>query len=505
MEKAQDQAKETDTIEKPNTKESKSNHEEEEDPLSAVEKIIAFNKLGGIFLAGDDYNKALSIFMKTLKILEDYKEQKKIGEIHYNNLYCNIAKTLSCLKRFEEAGKYYQLVLKHHPLNRILLEHKDLLKEDFLIDFENLLTDRDLDESVIRQKFDIIVRTYSQGNDRLKFTPADKFIKSPFSSLGAYSDSLVNLAVIMQYTHKRENMTAFDMYYLALLLDPLNRVANIDFNNVLRQNGLRELSDEFIKIRIRHDYLESLAKTTLNPMRAIPAIRQINANTQKKQGKDLTDLVFTFVCMKWGDKYGADYVNKLYNGVKRNFTKEFEFYCITEKPDELDESIKTLPLDCSFKGWMKKAYLFSPSLSRYFGKRICFIDLDMVVYSSIDFLGDYDGDFCVLKTDDIQCEGTKDGYNSSVVLWRNGFCGEIYSFIEAFHEHITGQVVRFDHFLEFIVKGGDFIQDIFQGKVLDYNTYCKDRDLPESGAIVAFPRHPKPHQCKDAWLEKYWI
>ena len=29
--------------------------------------------------------------------------------------------------------------------------------------------------------------------------------------------------------------------------------------------------------------------------------------------------------------------------------------------------------------------------------------------------------------------------------------------------------------LEFIVKNADFTQDIFIGKILDYNTYCKEK------------------------------
>ena len=29
------------------------------------------------------------------------------------------------------------------------------------------------------------------------------------------------------------------------------------------------------------------------------------------------------ICMKWGTKYGAEYVNRLYNMVKRNLTLPF--------------------------------------------------------------------------------------------------------------------------------------------------------------------------------------
>ncbi len=66
--------------------------------------------------------------------------------------------------------------------------------------------------------------------------------------------------------------------------------------------------------------------------------------------------------------------------------------------------------------------------------------------------------------------------------------------------------MRFDHYLELMIKGSDFIQDEFPGKVLDYNQYCKEKDiLPENASIIAFPRAPKPHECKEKWIGEYWI
>jgi len=111
-----------------------------------------------------------------------------------------------------------------------------------------------------------------------------------------------------------------------------------------------------------------------------------------------------------------------------------------------------------------------------------------------------------MKTDDIQCENSKDGYNSSIVIWNKEFGREIYDNMASYSKYLTRQVVRFDHYLEFVVKNSDFVQDIFPGKVLDYNTYCKDKKiLSENGAIIAFPRFPKPHECKEEWLETHWI
>ena len=47
-----------------------------------------------------------------------------------------------------------------------------------------------------------------------------------------------------------------------------------------------------------------------------------------------------FVCVKYGTKYGADYVNKLYDGVRRNCSLKFDFICFTEDSEGLDKEIK---------------------------------------------------------------------------------------------------------------------------------------------------------------------
>ena len=51
------------------------------------------------------------------------------------------------------------------------------------------------------------------------------------------------------------------------------------------------------------------------------------------------------VCLKWGDKYGPEYVNKLYRMVQRNLTIDHEFVCFTENPANLDLGIKVIDLE----------------------------------------------------------------------------------------------------------------------------------------------------------------
>ena len=41
------------------------------------------------------------------------------------------------------------------------------------------------------------------------------------------------------------------------------------------------------------------------------------------------------ICLKWGDRYPAFYVNRLYDGVRRNISRPFRFVCFTNEPEGL--------------------------------------------------------------------------------------------------------------------------------------------------------------------------
>ena len=50
------------------------------------------------------------------------------------------------------------------------------------------------------------------------------------------------------------------------------------------------------------------------------------------------------LCMKWGTKYGADYVNRLYGMVKRHLTLDFTMVCLTDDSRGIDQAVRCYPL-----------------------------------------------------------------------------------------------------------------------------------------------------------------
>ena len=240
-----------------------------------------------------------------------------------------------------------------------------------------------------------------------------RFKPNNLNSLSSFTDSLVNLAVIFQYFYK-ETITSYNMYYLAILLDPDNVVANVDFNNYLRENNLKEKSDRYIIARISYDcYMDDSNENEVTACNDI-TVKQYKVKNYKSDNntklekcfenlKDITVQQFSiafnkkisFVSMKWGNRYNSEYVNKLFRGLKRNTNRNFTFSCITDNPKGLDSEIIPLELKTDFKGWMRKSILFSQSylnkLTSNNEDYICFIDLDMIIYNSIDFIWEYEG------------------------------------------------------------------------------------------------------------------
>lgn len=72
----------------------------------------------------------------------------------------------------------------------------------------------------------------------------------------------------------------------------------------------------------------------------------------------------TVVCVRWGDKYGPEYVERLASGVRRNLRRRYTFFCFTDDVLALDgmTGVVARPIGArceGWKGWWHKAFLFS--------------------------------------------------------------------------------------------------------------------------------------------------
>ena len=150
------------------------------------------------------------------------------------------------------------------------------------------------------------------------------------------------------------------------------------------------------------------------------------------------------ICIKYGDAYGAEYVNKLFNMVLANITIPFRFFCFTEDSTGIDERIiiKDIPLLkdkdgnmlSSFSTYHKEAGLCDDDLGGYElrGKRVLFLDLDVIITDNIDKFFSYNknpDDFIIIKDWNKGKKSNKYG-QASCYSFRVGTLGYIKKYYE---------------------------------------------------------------------------
>jgi hypothetical protein len=107
------------------------------------------------------------------------------------------------------------------------------------------------------------------------------------------------------------------------------------------------------------------------------------------------------LCMKWGVKYGPEYVNRLYAMVARHLHGPFRFVCLTDRNEGVRAEVQCLPIpDLALpagipeRGW-KKLTTFEANLHGLQGTAL-FLDLDVVIVDDIDCFFEQPGEFLII-------------------------------------------------------------------------------------------------------------
>ena len=254
---------------------------------------------------------------------------------------------------------------------------------------------------------------------------------------------------------------------------------------------------------------------------------------EKREKKRLTKLSKTtltqdiskisIVCLKHGKKYSADYVNILYNMIRRNITGDFNFYCITDNPSKLAPAIQPIPVpDVPINGWWFKPYIFSASLPMT--GTVLYLDLDVIVSNNIDKIFSFEVDnLCVIKDFIRFVRPTWNRYNSSVIKFPAGTQDYIWqSFVNNFSHYTRKYHGDQDFLLEVAHKKttkffpNDWIMswkwEIRKSKQLSLTmpkgsrkfTQIENIEAPDHCCIQVLHGDPNPHNCDDPFIIKHW-
>lgn len=194
------------------------------------------------------------------------------------------------------------------------------------------------------------------------------------------------------------------------------------------------------------------------------------------------------MCIRWGTKYGPEYVRNLADQVRQGTTRNYNFICYTDQPERID-GVEYRRTFNGLKGWYQKIGLFKLGELK---RPTLFLDLDVIVTpGSLDKFLDWPHSFGIIK--DFM---NWSPFNSSVMFIQPNINPDIYNhFTKSPYVHPKGD--------QGII--GEFLPDA-ETFPADWCASYKVNQVKEEpeGAIVIFHGDPKPPDCQDEWIRKYW-
>ena len=221
----------------------------------------------------------------------------------------------------------------------------------------------------------------------------------------------------------------------------------------------------------------------------------------------------TVVCMRWGDRFPVDYVNRLFRGVMRNVARPTRFIVFTDDPFGLDEGVEARaipPIKLPETGlggspWRKLA-LWSPQIG--LEGDVLFLDLDVVVVGGLDPFFDYEpGKLAIVRDWNAGETG-----NSSVMRFPAGGAPHLVARFEAdplekrrLHSNEQVYLCR-ESGLPLAFWPREWAPG-FKAMMLPRFPFnlIANVTLPEEARVVVFTGHPRPHEAlRGEWPARGW-
>lgn len=216
------------------------------------------------------------------------------------------------------------------------------------------------------------------------------------------------------------------------------------------------------------------------------------------------------ICVKQGNKYSADYVNKLYSMVSKNMPCAFTFHCYTDDPIGINDSINVVPIKSDLEKWWPKLDVLNIFDQ---GDNILF-DLDVVILNRLERL-------CSIKTRTLSVlyAQWKEGYlqpsikekfptlyNSSIMKWNGNQGKEVYDYFQKHKDMILLKYVGIDRYLFNEPVQVDLLPTSIAYSYWKGVRYLKDT-TPEKlrkDYEVCILNHGDKQESLNTWVKDYW-
>ena len=210
--------------------------------------------------------------------------------------------------------------------------------------------------------------------------------------------------------------------------------------------------------------------------------------------------------MKWGVRYGPEYVNRLYGMVRRNITGDLRFICFTDQAEGLVEGIEAHPLPeinmpevlPKFSAWRKLSLWQAPLLD--LEGDVLFLDLDVVVTGSLDRFFDYrPGEYCVIENWRQKGQGIGNTTTYRFTVGRDSYIYDLaneepekyFAMYPNEQTYISREIKTSSHFWP---EGWcvSFKEDLLPPWPL---RFFKPAPFPQNASLVGFPGKPDPDEA----------
>jgi tetratricopeptide (TPR) repeat protein len=250
------------------------------------------------------------------------------------------------------------------------------------------------------------------------------------------------------------------------------------------------------------DQMEKAIDLTWSAMKLQPVLIDLSSESELNALPPISEkVVFEFVCVKYGSKYNAAYVNCLFRMISETWRSTTttlslpRFVCYTEDAIGLHSDIEIRSFDektNNWEIWWRKAQVFKPPSPdrRDSNKWLVYLDLDTIVLQSIEPLLEGITKYCDQNASSVAnttlftldaskfhnegkitltsiisrlphlqtmplCNliGRPRGINSSIMIWKEYAFASLFHHLREHYATVTDYIFKWDHYLEMMLFG----------------------------------------------------
>lgn len=228
----------------------------------------------------------------------------------------------------------------------------------------------------------------------------------------------------------------------------------------------------------------------------------------------------TVLCVRFGTKYGREYVERLRNMAARHIKVPYEFVCLTDDINPI-EGVRSIvqPLAGYHRLWWHKVHMFDAGLP--LSGRILYFDLDIIICADVEKLIQGSGNkFLGIRDFNRKFHPGWNILNSSVMSWLHGQHSYIFEDFKRDPLHaqkllgdqdwiwrVAKQKITFwpDDVIQSykweIRERGDLMVDRGKRK---FKTVSNSTNIDENCCVVVFHGDPKPEDIQDKFVVDNW-